>query len=178
MLNSASWVYAFSLSFCVFRLGPNQSLTVCIECANQNVGLSIAILLLTLSEQADEAVGVPMFMGTLNAVIILIFGTMFRISGFIEDNDDATKSTKYADSGFTKMSQCCTKRDDSDNLEFEEGDLQQTLSHRRYVPSASSMDEYDSADEIIEITDVTWVQTQPLKESATDDIGEPIDTAD
>lgn len=119
MLNSASWVYAFFLSVCVFRLAPNQSMTVCIECANQNVGLSIAILLLTLSDQADEAVGVPMFMGTLNAVIIFIIGTVFRVSGFIENNDDEL-STKYADSGFTKMSECVSCRGGTGSVEEEE----------------------------------------------------------
>jgi len=119
MLNSASWVYAFSLSFCVFRLAPNQSMTVCIECANQNVGLSIAILLLTLSDQADEAVGVPMFLGTLNAVIIFIIGTVFRVSGFIENNDDGV-TTKYADSGFTKMSECVSCKGGTGSMEEEE----------------------------------------------------------
>jgi len=176
MLNGASWIFTVFLSFCVFRLAPNQTMTVSIECANQNVGLSIAILLLTLTDQADEAVGVPMFMGTLNAVIILIFGTLFRVSGFIEDNDDEM-STKYADSGFTKIGQClrCNKRKGSEKVVCHddlEAPATTRLSHHRHVPSTSEvlMDDYECNG----MSESDEVQLS-LKRSVSDDLGERVD---
>ena len=105
ILNLTSWAIAFILSYFICQLPNNQTITVCIECANQNVGLAIAIILLTMDRgSADVAVGFPMFYGVLNAIVIFIFGSVLRLCGFIQNNDDEINH-KYENSGFTKLCQ-------------------------------------------------------------------------
>eukprot|EP00485_Elphidium_margaritaceum_P020282 CAMPEP_0202727976 /NCGR_PEP_ID=MMETSP1385-20130828/185394_1 /ASSEMBLY_ACC=CAM_ASM_000861 /TAXON_ID=933848 /ORGANISM="Elphidium margaritaceum" /LENGTH=325 /DNA_ID=CAMNT_0049394219 /DNA_START=331 /DNA_END=1308 /DNA_ORIENTATION=+ len=106
MFNVVSWIFTFTISYFIVQLNNNQCITVCIECANQNIGLCIAVILLTMhGDDGEIAVGVPMLYGVVNAVMILFFGTLCRICGFIQNNDD-DKIQKYANSGFSKLCPC------------------------------------------------------------------------
>eukprot|EP00483_Globobulimina_turgida_P004864 UN04873 len=104
MLNFSAWCISFTFSYFIFKLERNQSIAACIESTSQNVGLAIAIVLLTMdNEDANEALGIPMLYGALNIVCNLLFGTAFRLTGFIEDKQDGN----YERAGFTKCSRLC-----------------------------------------------------------------------
>eukprot|EP01084_Bolivina_argentea_P239091 401816_1 len=116
ILNVIAWFISLLFSFIVFKLPNNQSIAVCVECCNQNVGLAISIVLLTINnkDDANTAVGVPMLYGALNALFILLLGTLFRIFGFIKNDNDGN----YEKSGFTKCTQCCRKSENKIPVEL------------------------------------------------------------
>jgi len=189
MLNGASWLISFILSFFICQLENNQSITVCVECANPNVGLAIAIILLTMKkEDADIAVGVPMFYGVLTAVMIFIIGSLFRLCGFIQDEDDDINH-KYANSGWTKISECWAGHHDiktdhslsdlDESNHINDGGNEDTNNgqklHHRHVNSTSlsiqfpkSMDGGNVIEEIEMTTKQPLKQTQKMQNNTND----------
>jgi hypothetical protein len=59
----------------VFRLKKPERVTVSVECCYQNVGIatSVALTMFDKQEELAEAMGVPLFYGTCEAVILAIY---------------------------------------------------------------------------------------------------------
>ena len=59
-----------------------------------NVGLAVAIILLTMDQKCWYCSWISYVYGT-NAVVIFIFGTLFRLCRFIQNNDDEINHKYY-----------------------------------------------------------------------------------
>eukprot|EP01084_Bolivina_argentea_P209506 356847_1 len=117
-----SWVFTFTFTHFICRMHRNLCATVCIESANQNIGVSIAILILTLdSESADVAIGIPILYGVFNTITIIIIGAILRITKFIIIDKELNNHNNGLSRLMTYLSvMVCNAKINSDNVEIHE----------------------------------------------------------
>merc|ERR1712013_442023 len=97
VLSIFAWFVAFMIAT-LFRMPNNSRVAVSIECANQNAGFAIAIIILSLgqSEALDIALGIPMLYSLDNYALCLLMGFILKKVGFLkyDENDQAGSMSK------------------------------------------------------------------------------------